>query len=263
MSYKTLSELLPALNNPNRITKKESFMSSFLAGLQNPDQGKLKTYPKTPILSEFWIPETNTDCRKKNLRRLDGFKITTTTTENSLMKSSLVKKATIYEYKIGPLTVEDIINTLYIKNYPNCIINGTNKTCRSNPNSLKSLYNKIGNPKNALRRLPDIDVLNVALLSDRITLKAFEYIKKINETNPCIFRVSKNKQIKIVVTAITYKRYIEGLNNEFNIQWFHEKDINSEIENISNYKKDKDLFTKINCITGKPEVIENNLLVEF
>lgn len=169
----------------------------------------------------------------------------------------------MYEYKIGPITIEDIINTIYIKDYPNCIINGTNKNCRNNPNSLKSLYSKIGNPKNALKKLPDIDLLNVVLLGDRITLKAFELAKKINETNPYIYRVSKNKRINFIVSVMTYKRYIEGLNSKFHIQWFYENDINNEIENISNYKKDKDLFTKINCITGKPEIIENNLLVEF
>lgn len=184
-------------------------------------------------------------------------------TKNILIESSIVKEATMYEYKIGPITIEDIINTIYIKDYPNCIINGTNKNCRNNPNSLKSLYSKIGNPKNALKKLPDIDLLNVVLLGDRITLKAFELAKKINETNPYIYRVSKNKHINFIVSVMTYKRYIEGLNSKFHIQWFYENDINNEIENISNYKKDKDLFTKINCITGKPEIIENNLLVEF
>lgn len=262
MSYKTLSQLLPALNDPNRITKKESLMNSFLAGLQNPEQGKLKIYPKTRILSEFWIPETNTNSCKTDLRRLDAFKYTQTKVKKTSKEPSGSNTAVVYEYKIGPLTVDDIINTLYIKNYPNCIVNGTNKNCRNNPTSLKNLYNKIGNPKNALKKLPDIDLLTVVLLGDRITIDAAVYVSNINKTNPYIYRVSKNKKVEIKVVIRTYKQYIETLNKDYHIQWFYEKDIDNEILNLSNYN-DTNSFNKINCITGNQEIIDKKSLIAF
>lgn len=226
-----LSQAFPALNNPNRITKKETYINSFLASLQDPNQNMLVKSINTPLISNYWVPETTSKECKTGSRELDGIRYIVKKQKNS-SKASSTRHIVIYEYKIGVLTLEHITDTLYVKDYINCVINGTNKKVRSKDTPLRNLFKQI---KCKLLRLPKVDEITVLMLADRISNQAAEYADKINKANKYVHRVSTGQNIPVNIMVRTYKDYILTLENKYGIQWNHTNNLNQQLLNMSDY----------------------------
>jgi len=142
----------------------------------------------------------------------------------------LTRHAVIFEYKIGVLTLEHLMDTLYIKDYVNCVINGTNQKVRSNPSPARNLYKNI---KCKLLRQPQIDQITLVMLSDRISKQADQYARKITAANKYVHRVSTGKNVPVKILLRTYKEYIVQLEQTYGIHWNHAKNLDSQIDNNS------------------------------
>jgi len=136
----------------------------------------------------------------------------------------------IYEYKVGVLTLEHLIDTIYLKDYINCVANGTNMKIRNKKTPLRNLYT---NAKCRLLRLPKIDNITLVMLGDRISTQAHLYAEKINKSGKYVHRVSSGYNIPVTVYLRTYKDYIYTLASKRGIQWNHINNLNQEINNMS------------------------------
>ena len=146
------------------------------------------------------------------------------------MKKNILYDAYIFEYKVGVLTLEQVMDTIYLKDYINCIVNGTNNKVRSVAIPLRNIYKHI---KTKLLRQPKLDKVTVIFLADRISIQAAQYINKINKANKYIYRASTGQQVSIKIAARTYKDYLILLDKNYIIQWNHLKSINKQIINFS------------------------------
>ena len=239
MNSQNPSLVLPALNNPDRITKKEVYMNSLIASILDPNQNLLEIPLSSPLLSNYWVPETFSSKCKTGSRELDAIRYINNKQPGSRKSSNII---TIFEYKKGVVSTEHLIQTLYIKDYPNCVINGTNKSVRSSNNPLRNLYTKA---QLALKRLSAVQEVVVVIMGDRISIEAANLAEEINKNKKYLYRASNKQQIPIRVVLRTYKDFMyNSIIKKHKLEWNHAKGINQQILNMSEYNKGSLTFEK-------------------
>ena len=134
------------------------------------------------------------------------------------------------------------MQTMYIKDYPNCVLNGTNKKVRASSNPLRDLYTKT---QVALKRLNPVNEIVVVMLADRISTEASFTAHEINKNKKYLIRVSNKQQVPVRIVLRTYKEFIYNtILIEHGLHWNHTKNVNNKILNISDYSKGSLTFEK-------------------
>lgn len=224
------SALLSELKKPERLSQCESSMVSLANWILDPSTNCLITETAYPTSRNHFVANVGSADLKIGSRALDGFKIVSITDPVSNTSKNVLY---IEEWKAMTLVPTHIYETVYLKDYANCVINGGIKKARQLEVPLTNWKGRI---KLALKRCPKIDEIVYTFVSDNICIQAQREIKNYNKYKKYIVQLSNQKKIPVKLEATTLYSYIAAIDEAYTINWHVVSDLKSNLKTFSSYE---------------------------
>lgn len=145
----------------------------------------------------------------------------------------------IQEAKKGTLVPFHIRDTVFLKDYANCYLNGNNKKARQLSIPLIDTVKKL---KLKLSKTKAPDEIVYQFLTDNICVQAEQEIQDINSYKKYIIHQSSGTQVPIRVEYISYFSHIKQLHLKYGINWLVASDLTNTLEQFSTYGNEGGLF---------------------
>lgn len=225
------SKFLVNLAEPQRLSRSEQSMKSLAAWITSPHTSALNQCLQSPLSWEYYVPETLSKNCPTGSRIIDGIRLVTTTTTGSSKCSTQTRNVLeIQEWKAGVITPTHINDTVFLKDYGNCYVNGGIKVVRSKAQPWADLKKRI---LLKIQRHQRIDEILYSIIGDRVSIKAAQEVEHINSFNKFIVHHSSGRQIPIIVRARSFANYIEEIDRQYNIVWNQNAALNHQLSQFS------------------------------
>lgn len=236
MSLAKSSQFLSLLNDSTRTSACEQSMIALYRSITDPDMNYLSTNISTSQYFNYWVPEIGSNTSKTGSRAIDAYRIVTILNNGATTISGKknITVLVIEEWKTNCLAVDHITATVHLKDYANCFINkGSKKSWSKLP-----FLNKFSKQLIKIEKTPKIDKIVYRFVADRISEEAENYKCVYNSYDKQIIQYSTQKQIPVSIELITLKEAISKIHNLYNIEWFAEKPLLSQLKQFSKTTSD-------------------------
>ena len=235
MSLAKSSQFLSLLNDSTRTSVCEQSMIALYRSITDPAMNYLTKNISTSQYFNYWVPEIGSNNSKTGSRAIDTYRIVTIPSNGATSTSNKpITILVIEEWKTNCLAVDHIIATVHLKDYANCFINkGSKKTWSKLP-----FLNKYTKQLIKIEKTPKIDKVVYMFVSDRIAKEAMNYKNVYNNYNKQVIQYSTQKQIPVEIQLLTFKEAIDRVHNQYNIEWFAEKPLLSQLKQFSKTSSD-------------------------
>ena len=231
------SALLVKLGDPTRLSMCETSMVSLAQSITDPNMNYLINPANSPVSRNHWVANVGSTNVKTGSRALDGHKIISipqTTSSNTYKKVLLIE-----EWKQKTLVPYHIHDTVFYKNYAECVVNGGNKKARQKEVPFTDLLKNI---KLKLGKANKIDEVRYLFVSDNLSIQAQEEITKFNSYGKYIVQQSTGKQIPVRIKYLSFYQYIKNIDNNYGIHWSAIEGLVKQLNQFSTYNNQGGMF---------------------